>query len=55
MDDKAIAARIIRDCSGLFEEPENHTKADGILCELLISLGYTETVKAWEAVSKWYE
>lgn len=31
-----------------------HIKADGILCELLKALGYTDVVKEYKKVSKWY-
>jgi hypothetical protein len=31
-----------------------HGKADDVLCELLNSLGYSEVVKAYLAVDKWY-
>jgi len=36
-------------------EPKNHTKADEILMDLLKELGYTELVKLYDSVSKWYE
>ena len=29
-------------------------KADEILCEILASYGYTETVEAFNALCKWY-
>jgi len=31
-----------------------HANADAILCYLLIDLGYSDVVKAWEDVPKWY-
>lgn len=32
----------------------DHAAADRLLCELLNSLGYEQTVAAWSAVRKWY-
>ena len=31
-----------------------HAEADDILCELLIALGYSDVVLAYNAVEKWY-
>ncbi len=31
-----------------------HSDADDILCELLVSLGYQQTVDEWDAVEKCY-
>lgn len=31
-----------------------HERADGVLCDLLIALGYADVVEAWRAVPKWY-
>lgn len=31
-----------------------HTNAVRLLCALLVSLGYNETVTAWHSVPKWY-
>jgi len=32
----------------------NHLQADDILCQLLIALGYSEVVRMWRRVPKWY-
>lgn len=32
----------------------DHGKADQVLCELLESLGYSEVVKAYDEIEKWY-
>ncbi|MDP4021095.1 hypothetical protein Q8W71_00530 [Methylobacterium sp. NEAU 140] len=34
------------------EEP--HQDADGILCDLLVRLGFEDVVVAWRRVEKWY-
>lgn len=31
-----------------------HYRADEILCDLLVSLGYDEIVKAYNKITKWY-
>jgi len=33
---------------------EAHAEADGVLCELLTSLGCGEVAKAFEKIGKWY-
>lgn len=51
--DRDMAERIRRECPA--GDPEAaHSLADGILLELLLALGYNETVEAWQAVDKWY-
>lgn len=53
MTDKETAEQIRKRCShGDIEGA--HCTADEILCDLLLSLGYAETVKAWNEVDKWY-
>lgn len=32
----------------------DHRKADGILCDLLIELGYGDVVKEYYKIKKWY-
>lgn len=32
----------------------NHEEADNLMCELLKSLGYSEGVKVFENMTKWY-
>jgi len=31
-----------------------HLRADEVLCDLLISLGYQDVVDEWKEVGKWY-
>lgn len=31
-----------------------HIKADGVLCDILVALGYEDIVEAWDDVPKWY-
>jgi hypothetical protein len=31
-----------------------HGRADDILCEILVELGYIEAVEEWKKVNKWY-
>ncbi len=31
-----------------------HRDADGVLVDLLKSLGYEDVVEAWDAIDKWY-
>lgn len=35
-------------------EDTAHRTADGIMTDLLVSLGYSDVVDAWEDVPKWY-
>lgn len=52
-NDKEIAAHIRSLCfSGDIER--DHGKADNVLMDLLLELGYTETLKAYNEVDKWY-
>jgi len=32
----------------------DHEEADGVLCDLLRSLGYDDVVDVWVSVDKWY-
>lgn len=54
MDDKQVAERIRKECVANGDTEAAHIDADGILCELLHSLGYVETVAAYHEVGKWY-
>ena len=36
------------------DEEMAHSRADGILCELLRKLGYSEVVESFKKVKKWY-
>lgn len=36
-------------------DPEiGHAEADNILCEIIAQLGYTEIVKEYDKIEKWY-
>lgn len=54
LTDKEAAARI-RSLPEDKMESDAHIEADKILCGLLAELGYSETVKAFLALDKWYE
>lgn len=51
--DKKYAAKIRKECHSGDTELD-HSDADQLLISLLNELGYTETVKAWGEVDKWY-
>lgn len=36
------------------DEEAAHVSADNILCELLESLGYSDVVREWKKVKKWF-
>ena len=44
----------LRELHGDGDTENQHAMADGILCELLESLGFSKTVEAYNAVHKWY-
>ena len=44
---------ILQQCNNEGTE-EGHMKADAVLCEVLIQLGYSEVVNEWFKVKKWY-
>jgi hypothetical protein len=52
----ADAAQRLRQIAEKNTDPEaGHSEADGILCELLTSLGMQEVVDAYKAIEpKWY-
>jgi hypothetical protein len=52
--DAQIAAMIKQRCPTGGDEEIAHGVADTILCDILKELGFVETVKAFEAVEKWY-
>ena len=53
MDDKEWAKKIQNECHSGDEEVD-HLIADDILCQILKERGFSETVKAFDAVYKWY-
>lgn len=50
----ALAAANIRHAAASGDLEIAHMDADEILCSLLRGLGYTETVDAFERLTKWY-
>lgn len=36
------------------DEEEDHSEADGILCNMLDALGYKDLTDAWDKIGKWY-
>ena len=36
------------------DEEEDHSEADGILCDMLNALGYKDLTDAWDKIGKWY-
>lgn len=36
------------------DEEEDHSEADGILCDMLDALGYKDLTDAWDKIGKWY-
>jgi len=51
---KEQAITKLRECQRIGDEEEAHGDADGVLCDLLTSLGYEEVVAEWLKVRKWY-
>lgn len=51
--DAEVSARITADCSSRDKESD-HSTADACLIDLLKKLGFSKTVKSWNAVAKWY-
>lgn len=49
---RAIAA--LRKCQNIGDIEAGHSTADEVLCGLLDTLGFSEVVKEWDKVSKWY-
>lgn len=36
------------------DQEEDHSEADGILCNMLDALGYNDLTDAWDKIKKWY-
>ena len=51
--DDDVAAKIKIECTH-YDTETSHEKADAILCTLLTKLGYSETVKAFSNLERWY-
>lgn len=54
MPEEAEYLRRMSECDKMGDPEKGHATADGILCDLLEKLGYTELVKAFDEVWKWY-
>lgn len=53
MSEEEMIERIKCECfTG--DSGEDHERADKILCDILLVLGYEKLVEAYESVSKWY-
>lgn len=56
-DDAMTRERAIAELKALLGSDDverAHSEADGILCELLTALGFSDVVAAWNDVEKWY-
>lgn len=56
-DEKALEIlRKLHSCRtiGEYDPEEAHVKADNLLCELLMELGYESIVLSYKEVRKWY-
>jgi hypothetical protein len=50
----AEAIKALEDLQQLGDAEIAHIKADGVLCDLLDDLGYSEVVAAWAKIDKYY-
>lgn len=53
VDPAPFIARL-KEWQGPTDTEAAHSEADGILCDLLIALGYASVVEEWAKVDKWY-
>ena len=55
MDSQEFAKRM-REIADLRDENEEskHIRADALLCDALIQLGYEEGVEIYDSIDKWY-
>ena len=44
----------LRQCQSYFDIEAAHEDADGVLTDLLTTLGYQDVVAEWEKIDKWY-
>ena len=51
---KEKAIQMLKQEQQNFDTEAAHAKADDILCELLISLGYQDVVAEYNKANKWY-
>lgn len=49
-----VAKSELAECAEQYDVESAHGWADSILCELLIELGLTDVVNAYDNVEKWY-
>lgn len=54
LTDKECAKRMKEIIKGAGDEEVRHCAADDLLCEILESFGFVETVKAYDEIPKWY-
>lgn len=56
MDKKLLEEYLekIKDATGIQDTEYSHEKADKVLCELLIKLGYGQVVEIYNDRDKWY-
>jgi hypothetical protein len=52
--DREIAINLLRMEQKNGDTEMAHHNADGVLCELLKALGYSDVVEEWAKVEKWY-
>ncbi len=50
----ATIAEKLRELDKNDDGESSHKQADKLLCEILQSLGFTQTVKAFNEMTKWY-
>ena len=50
--EQAIAE--LKEAKASHDTEDAHMVADGVLCDLLASLGYKDVVEEWQKVRKWY-
>lgn len=51
---KEEAIKALKQWQGDTDEEIAHSRADDILCDLLISLGYSGVIEEYEKITKWY-
>ena len=54
MTDKELAEKMKEVIKERGDEENWHVIADGLLCDALEELGFSETVKAFDDIPKWY-
>ena len=52
--DREKAIKALRELQGDGDTEVQHHRADGVLVQLLVALGYNDVVTEWELVDKWY-